>query len=229
MSKMSSKINNDKTHNTTSMSLIDNSLDKSFCTYLTESKRQYMYKITMVDITTTENVLQKVDGIKCFWCRNPFDSIPIGCPIKYVAHQKNKVIKLPNTGEFYNICESIPSMIATKDCSEHYFETDGIFCSFNCCYAYISDNSHKNLYSMSKFLLMTMLYLANGKYEEYDISNNILKPAPSWKLLKEYGGPLTIEEFRQSFTNTNYYDEQIVHNVPKLKSCAFTYKEKKHI
>ena len=39
-------------------------------------------------------------------------------------------------------------------------------------------------------------------------------PAPSWRLLTVYGGFMTIQEFRDSFTNYVYVDKgQIVRNM----------------
>ena len=40
--------------------------------------------------------------------------------------------------------------------SGEYYETDGIFCSFNCCQSYINDNKHIRLYDNSHMLLLKM-------------------------------------------------------------------------
>ena len=91
--------------------------------------------------------------------------------------------------------------------SKNIFFTEGIFCSFPCIYAYI--HSMKDIeYTDSIILLNLMIKLYFNK-------NIQIKEAPSWKLLKEYGGHLSIEEFRQSFSNINFY-ECINKNIPML-------------
>ena len=53
----------------------------------------------------------------------------------------------------------------------------------------------------SKFLLSKI-------YVEYNdnIEIGTIQPAPNWQLLSEYGGTLSIEEFRNSFNNIEYKD-----------------------
>jgi len=54
--------------------------------------------------------------INCWWCRYPIpeEIHPLGCPVKYVKKDLHKGV------------------------NEEHFETDGIFCSFNCVMAYIN-------------------------------------------------------------------------------------------
>jgi hypothetical protein len=77
----------------------------------------------------------------------------------------------------------------------NYYETDGIFCSFNCCMAYIQENKSINpLYTNSEMLLLQMYNMTNNSKENLEIV-----PAPDWRLLTDFGGHLTIEKFRESF------------------------------
>jgi hypothetical protein len=92
----------------------------------------------------------------------------------------------------------------TKD----YFDTEGIFCSFNCMCSYLHDNLNNNLYKDSSSLIYLMYKSIFG---EFPIKMN-LKKAPSWKLLKQYGGPLSIEEFRDMFNTVNNLTQNIEFN-----------------
>jgi len=178
--------------------------------------------LTELDDTTVETIsfldetkrlhncsnISKFDDItkhyKCFWCRYPFISIPIQCPIKFVSTQIQRTILYHN--KHYVLKENInrhnidlnedDTLSFSNDKS--YYETDGIFCSFNCCQAWINDNKHKSEYDNSTYLLRKMYKDMTG-----NITDNI-KPAPNWRLLSDYGGNLTIEEFRSNFTKFDY-------------------------
>ena len=78
-----------------------------------------------------------------------------------------------------------------------FFETDGIFCSFNCCLSFIKSNEYNSVYNLSENLLHLMYYKFFNK-------NDKLTEAPSWRLLRQYGGNLSIEDFRKNFNNVNY-------------------------
>lgn len=80
-----------------------------------------------------------------------------------------------------------------------YYQTDGVFCSFNCVMAYIEENKDKPLYRLSESLILKMYN---------DVFNNpvCITPAPHWRLLLEHGGHLTIENFRNEFNNSEYID-----------------------
>jgi hypothetical protein len=81
-----------------------------------------------------------------------------------------------------------PSLGLPKCYSNDNFLLEGNFCSFNCMLSYsidIKDNEHWK----RKSLINYFYYKTYGKYR------NII-PAPHWKSLDDFGGPLTIEEFR---------------------------------
>ena len=69
--------------------------------------------------------------------------------------------------------------------NEHYL-TDGVFCSFNCIIAFIEDNSHDFFYSESK----TLTYSIYKEYMNKTLTK--IKKAPHWRMLQNFGGPLTI-------------------------------------
>lgn len=85
---------------------------------------------------------------------------------------------------------------------ENYFKgkfiCTGNFCSYNCAMSYNIDlNDEKTSLRNS---------LINLLFQKTYNKNELIKPAPSWKVLKEYGGILTIEQFRDNLKqNTNEY------------------------
>lgn len=152
----------------------------------------------------------------CFWDRHPIPQNykSIGCPIRYIPSRAVKTYNSFISKEKYCITEQITESrrhkIETDEKTElnveagGYYETDGIFCSFNCCLAYITakGNSRNPLYKNSKMLLYQM-------YNEVVEQKNFceLMSAPHWRLLKSYGGRLSIEEFRDSFDKIRYDDK----------------------
>ena len=102
----------------------------------------------------------------------------------------------------------------------NYYLTDGIFCSFNCCLAFIKSNWYNNLYSESEVLL-NQIY-----YSLFDKNMKIMK-APSWRLLQVYGGSQTITEFRQDFNKVKYKSmDEYISEFPTCKSIGFLYEKK---
>ena len=74
---------------------------------------------------------------------------------------------------------------------ESKFYCIGQFCSYNCAKSYNNDLNDENV-AKRKSLLHYHYKLT------YDKNINI-KSAPSWKLLKEFGGILNIKKFRKNF------------------------------
>ena len=104
--------------------------------------------------------------------------------------------------------------------NKEYYITDGIFCSFNCCLAFIKDNWYNSMYSNSETLL-------NQIYNKLFNNTQKFLEAPSWRLLKDYGGGLTIQEFRQSFNKIEYIDNNdYLIEYPKCKPCGFIFEKK---
>ncbi len=80
------------------------------------------------------------------------------------------------------------------------FHTEGSFCSFNCISSYITDNSSTFRYKDSGPLLFLMYRMIFKN----PVPIMQIKQAPSWKLLKEYGGHLDVEEYRKSLQYLEY-------------------------
>ena len=105
------------------------------------------------------------------------------------------------------------------DVNSKSYSTDGIFCSFNCCIAFINDNSHIYKYNNSIHLLQTI-------YKQ--IFDNFIKitPASSWRLLETFGGTQTIETFRSNFNKISYIDIDIhINTLPKLLPIGHLFTE----
>jgi hypothetical protein len=85
---------------------------------------------------------------------------------------------------------------------EHYFHgmfhCIGKFCSYNCAMAYNIDINDESISKRN-----SLLYL---HYKKTYNKDTIINPAPSWKILKDFGGTVDIDEFRNNFTtNTMNY------------------------
>lgn len=200
-------------------------------TYLDETKNKRKIIVTMMDYNNHEAIKR----CKCFWCKHNFDSQPIGCPVRYVPNMIVKKYFSHITKDYYTIKEEISNekfelihkdLISDK-MSENvfiqlikndFYETDGVFCSFNCCLSWIKDNSHNNLYINSVYLLHQIYY------DFFDIQHQI-HPAPHWRMLKDYGGNLTIEDFRTSFNKVIYDNEHFIRSFPKTKPIGKVFEE----
>lgn len=83
----------------------------------------------------------------------------------------------------------------------------GCFCSPNCVKAYGLDNK----------IFCNKIHLIGQFYRKLFGQDFVIKPAPSFLTLKEYGGTLTIEEFRKSFyTNDRYIMKHLNFKVIKI-------------
>lgn len=205
--------------------------DNNIISFLDDNKDK-VDNITMIDYLTMENLPERVD-LKCFWCRNNFDWMPLGCPLKYNSSQLEKTYYSDITKDNYTIKENIScnkrdllqnkiqnGKNTIKIFEREYYETDGIFCSFNCCLAFIIENKHNSLYKHSKNLLKKIYFDVFGA-----LPVNLL-PSPSWRLLKEYGGNQTITEFRKKLNKVEYNQVGMVRNNLKFKMCGIVFNEK---
>lgn len=180
--------------------------------FLSESKSIVKCNVVMIDISNKN--IDSIKGIDCYWCRYPFDTQPIGCPIKYISNQLVKTYYSEISKDKYTIKENITNKktknINLKKSPENgedkrlnvvnndYYETDGIFCSFNCCKAFINDNKHKAIYDDSNRLLIQMYNQIFGT------KINHIKEADNWRLLEKAGGFIKINKFKENFNHVNY-------------------------
>lgn len=229
----------EKPENTTSITeLTDKTKDISMelVSFLDETKKIYQCMVTMIDFLSNKEII-KAKGYKCFWCRHSFESIPIGCPINYISSKVIKKYHSEVSKDFYTIKENITKykqkllqntdLFTAKNkskitiCKDAYFLTDGVFCSFNCVKAFIKDNKHNNLYERSDSLLVKLCNEMNMK----DNESIIIMPAPHWRLLKEYGGTMTIDKFRENFNKCTYNYQGCINLSSLYKPVGMLYEE----
>lgn len=99
----------------------------------------------------------------------------------------------------WNCCHpfSVSNSIPIKY-SGGVFHTYGTFCSSECSCKFIFDN-FDDRQVWEYYSLLNLYHNITNKTQGVKIN-----PAPSRYMLKEFGGPLTIEEYRDSFLKTNY-------------------------
>jgi hypothetical protein len=199
--------------------------------FIDEAKKAHKCTISMIDFNTKKEFPHSCI-YDCFWCRNaiPDTVMAIGCPIKYIPTQAVKSYYSEITKDRYTIKENITSkhqkaIEKSKDSNltllrRDYYLTDGIFCSFNCCMAYIEDHKHNSMYDLSEMLLLKMYH------NIYPTKVTCIDEAPHWRKLKQCGGDLAIEEFRDSFNKIEYKDHGYFSSTPKFKSLGVLFEEK---
>ena len=223
-----------------------NNTDSKLFSYFDESKKTHLCFCTMVN--KGNEPLPSKTTCSCFWCRNQFSSAPIGIPLRYVWSQSIKSYYSEITKDRYSIRENISikkrqelekqnaSKISDNEPASdndqtsydtfikidknEYYITDGIFCSFNCAYAYILDNEQNPDYTLSKSLIINM-------YQRLFDTEFTIFASPNWRLLAQYGGHLTIDEFREQFNKIEYIDlENRFANKPMQYTSSKVFEQK---
>ena len=202
-------------HTKTKISNISKEVKNNF-SFIDEAKNERYCLMTMKNI----NNINKNPSCSCFWCRHPFEYKPLGCPIDYINDKVYKEYYSEITKNNYCLQETITKNqlenvkdiknddFTLKHSPQNFYLVDGIFCSFNCCYAFILEQKNNPLYNKSAMYLKKMYY----DLFQYD---NDLEPAPSWRLLQSYGGDLSIADFRKNFYKIDYneFNEHIRPNI----------------
>ena len=197
--------------------------------FLSENKNTVKCNISMIDYKN-KNPIDKNIKYKCFWDRNyiPDNIQPVGCPIKYIPNRCTKIYHSEINKEKYiineNVTEKRSKEILNRNDKKYnienrdIYECDGIFCSFNCCYAFLLEYENKKnpLYKNSESLLLKIYYQLNNN----DINTKII-PAGHWRTLVEHGGNITIEKLRENFNKIEYIDHGII-----FLSCGRLFEDK---
>lgn len=179
-------------------------------------KNKHICDISMIDFKRYKNF----KDYHCFWCRDFFNTTPIGCPIKFYPGSIFIKYKSISSDNCYDVIET-RQRYSDEDSDKSYYHTDGIFCSFNCCKAFIDENNETPLYIDSNTLLVKMYNDFTGK------NTNFISPAPHWRTLKYYGGFLDINEFRKTFEKIEYKDYGVIRDFFNNTITLATMYEKK--
>jgi hypothetical protein len=206
--------------NTTKIDDLDNiKQTPDIISFLDESKRLRKCTVSMIDHKGI--CLKGTCKYKCFWDKNylPTNISPLACPIRYISNRGIKTYPSEISKDTYRISEQITrqrtrELVERKDPRitierNNYYETDGIFCSFNCMFAFIEDPENKSnpLYRNSRMLALEM-------YKDiYGDSVDEIMLAPHWRNLSEFGGTMTIEKFRDTFNKVEYVDQGMINCV----------------
>jgi hypothetical protein len=223
-------VNEHSPKNTTKISDLSTSRNTpEIISFIDEAKKTHKCTISMVDFTTKKEFSYST-VYDCFWCRNsiPQSVSPIGCPVRYTPSQAVKTYYSEISKDKYTIKENITIkrqklLEESKNLSvikNNFYLTDGIFCSFNCCMAYIEDNKNNSMYDISEMLLLKMYH------DIYPTKVQSIDKAPHWRKLKQCGGDLNIEKFRDSFNKIEYQDHGYINSLPKFKSMGVLFEEK---
>jgi len=222
----------------TDLSLSEND-DMSHFSFLDESKKDHQCVVTMKSFLTNEDFPPST-GVHCFWCRHGFTFRPIGCPIDYISDRMTKTYHSEITKDVYTLRENVTrsqleqtreNIVQQQENANHikndykvqdrnYYLMDGLFCSFNCCLAFVKGNSRNVLYIHSEN------YLTKIYYDVFGPESSPLVPAPSWRLLKDYGGHMSIEEYRKNFYKVDYFSvDNIIVPFPNSKPVGFLFEK----
>jgi hypothetical protein len=196
-------------------------------------------KLVHTCLVTLSGEVLNAGSVCCFWCSHAFDTVPLGLPIDYVPHKVMKMYLSEITKDKYVLYENmggeaVPKRVQTslRLANENYkmsmmrrdyYVVDGVFCSFNCALAFYEDHRHNPMYRSSRILLHRLWRDCFGPGET---SSTTISPAPSWRLLRKFGGPLSIEKFRDSFFRVEYKDmEQYMLLNDRQQRIGFMYEE----
>jgi len=144
-----------------------------------------------IKIHTYNNIVNDTDSTDSLRTpiNNNYDKININTVQKISTHNLHFT---QNTKCWWcRSCFNTPSLELPEDYYNDTFFCIGHFCSFNCMKKYnLELNDH--LIWKRDSLINLFYYKIHKNYKE-------ITPAPHWMILKEYGGCLTIEEFRNNF------------------------------
>lgn len=186
-------------------------------TFFDESRKHHTCILSLTDFSSGQEY-------HCFWDHHPISAgtDPIGCPIRFVPDKTTRTYLSEITKDKFTVKESmlkgqqLPIEFDMKIEKNNYYETDGIFCSFNCCLAFIRKNKKESMYKDSELLLHQI-------HNEY-FGHCTISEAPDWRILKEYGGPIDIDSFRTNFSKV-VYDYKGIYK-PHFKPIATAFEER---
>jgi hypothetical protein len=186
------------------------------CEYFFDSKKNKV-KIwpTMVD-RTTNDILTLYTNKPCKNCHHPYDTHPIGCPIKYVPHHSD-----PNDPKRKKIEKFLSDNNFLYD-STDYFEVEHLFCSFPCVKSYIMKRLSITPSSYKYTNALTYLTLLYKKLFSLKTAP-IIPSAHDTDSLLAYGGHLSISEYRNTMGLLQF--DKFVNTKRPIMFSSFSYME----
>ena len=179
--------------------------------FLDPNKHRVKYWVNMLDITQN-GALPRYTSKPCWNCRSTFKSRPLGCPIEYHSNKTEGLDK-----ERFE--EKLKAANLPTDTND-FFETEGIFCMFPCMKRYALDQlaMTKSAKYKKALTLITTLHLK--------IFGNLvtIPTADTWKVLKDWGGHLSPEQYRASVGRL-HYEETVNLRRPYMYSSSLYVKE----
>ena len=123
--------------------------------------------------------------VLCWWCCHNVGKSTVKAPTNFVRARCTPDDNIPS---FMN------SSTVERPCIK--YDVEGFFCSFECARAHLIHEKRHNYESA----VQTLCHMRRMTMKEQGVTvpPTLLKSAPSWKTLKQFGGTLTIEEFRDS-------------------------------
>lgn len=185
--------------------------EKEPISFFDTAKKLHKCDVSIIDFNTQEPLQTRTAN--CFWCRHPFTSPPIGCPVEYISDEVIKTYQSYINKEVYTIKQNITTRKKNKILNnpiisddviqvleKRAYLVDGVFCDKSCLWTFLEDPGIKMnpLYKNSKKMFFSMYYDITG------ILLTDVEPAPHWRKLIEYGGDKTIEQFRDGFETSTY-------------------------
>jgi hypothetical protein len=195
--------------------------------FLDNNRKVRKCKVSMIDFATGNPPSSL--PYHCFWDKHalPKDCVPIGCPIRYVSCSVTKTYVSAISKGTYTIKEKITSKkarsISESDSvvinKDPHYQTDGVFCSFDCMMAYIEEFKHLPMYTDST-MLATKMYS-----EIFETTVDDVNVAGHWRTLSVFGGWLSIEKFRDAFSKAIYKSHGTVINLPLYQPVGMAYEK----
>ena len=171
--------------------------------YILENKKKSSKKLE--DINFSQKIFKEkidfnkeINKLEKDYCKNTFKKNKIK-PLLVYYNEYNKKQEWPKSSNlrcfwcFHNF-DCIPCALPYKYQNNNY-HVFGNFCSKECAAAYNFDLNDNNIWE--RYSLLNMLY------SEIEENNTKVKIAPSRLTLNDFGGHLSIEEFRES-KNVDY-------------------------
>ncbi len=184
---------------TKTLTKLENIIGKnSTFAFLDPTKKTKRWILTMKD-SMMNGFLPKEfpTPVRCWWCHTLFSTHPLGCPLQLGTETKSET--------YYSHLNKKDITLTSSSSEPIYYLTKGYFCSWECLLAYgQSVKSSPEFHECIQYI-----------YHMYTESGGIgtIQPAPHYTLRKEYGGPLSDEEYR---TKHEKYSPTNNHYIPSV-------------